>query len=500
MTLATPRHGRRPWLAAAAAIALTNHSLVASAATFESRIAAANDDVEEFANGFMYLHSSDLELVEDDTNQHVGMRWIGVGIPRGASITSAWIQFTAKSSGSTPTHLELFGLATDNAPAFTTTTADLSGRALTTADADWIPPAWVAGAAGADQRSPDLSAVIQAIVNRPGWNSGNALGIAVIGTGKRTAWAWDGDQAAVPLLHVEFDDGSPPPPPPPPPPPTGEPIALYLGYYDTHHPDHTRPKPDPWKGGPGVVFVGKSDSDGGWDSSCLMVENLTDDDIDAVRVVVDIGAEHFALWGTHTIPEHGKLILAQTAFENFDGSDTNEAGCFSCRPSDCTTKVSKTVPVITVNIGTSTTRYFDRDQVLNTKGVDAAGCPYTGGRSDESRGWTRLAPGSSLIAGPSGAVQDSTLLPSSTVVTLVSPVPNPARGSVMFRFHMPEAGPVQLGMYDVAGRLVRPCVDGWFDAGEYLKGLDLGGVQPGVYFAVLRALGGTSRTTFAVTR
>jgi len=275
---------------------------------------------------------------------------------------------------------------------------------------------------------------------------------------------------------------------------------VYAGYYDTHHRDHTQPKPDPWKGSAGVVFVGKSDSDGGWDSSCLRIDNLTDNALSSVVVTVDIGANHhYALWGTHSIPAHGILILAQTAFENFDGSDTNEAGCYSCSPTLCMTKVNKTVPMITVKIGSTTARYFDEDQVLNTHGVDAAGCPYTGGRNDESHGWDETVSGSSLRTGPDGAARDSTMLPLSAAIELAAPVPNPARGSVMFRFHLPVAGAVQLAMYDVAGRLVQVCVDGELEAGEYLRGLDLRGVSPGVYYSVLRAPGGVARRSFVVT-
>ena len=323
-----------------------------------------------------------------------------------------------------------------------------------------------------------------------------------IGSGPRVAWASDSASAA-PLLRVGSEDGSPPastpsPPPPPPPPPPDPPYALYLGYYDTHHPGLTRPKPNPWKGSPGVTFVGKSDSDGGWDSSCLMLENLIDGELESVVVTVDIGAEHYALWGTREIPGHGKLILAQTAFENFDGSDTNEAGCYSCSPSYCTSRVNKTVPLITVRVGSSTLHFYDKSQVLNTRGVDAAGCPYTGSRNDESQDWRQVLPAGAIQSG--GVAADSTSLPSPTAIELAAPVPNPARGSVMFRFRMPEAGAVQLGMYDVAGRLVRTCVDGWFEAGEYLKGLNLAGVQPGVYFCILQARGGSARTAFVVTR
>jgi len=47
--------------------------------------------------------------------------------------------------------------------------------------------------------------VIQEIVNRPGWSSGNSLVIIVSGGGERTAESYDGDQAGAPLLYVEYN-------------------------------------------------------------------------------------------------------------------------------------------------------------------------------------------------------------------------------------------------------------------------------------------------------
>ena len=62
-------------------------------------IPTANDDVEERADGSMYLNSSDLELIEDDSDNHptnlTGIRFSNTGIPQGATITNAYIQFTA---------------------------------------------------------------------------------------------------------------------------------------------------------------------------------------------------------------------------------------------------------------------------------------------------------------------------------------------------------------------------------------------------------------------
>jgi hypothetical protein len=46
--------------------------------------------------------------------------------------------------------------------------------------------------------------VIQEIVSRPGWVSGNALALIVTGSGKRTAESFNGDAAGAALLHVEY--------------------------------------------------------------------------------------------------------------------------------------------------------------------------------------------------------------------------------------------------------------------------------------------------------
>jgi hypothetical protein len=54
----------------------------------------------------------------------------------------------------------------------------------------------------------DLSAVIQEVVSRSGWSSGNAITLVVTGSGRRVAESWNGDAAAAPLLHIEFSGGT----------------------------------------------------------------------------------------------------------------------------------------------------------------------------------------------------------------------------------------------------------------------------------------------------
>src|SRR5262249_46589287 len=150
-------------------------------------------------------------------------------------------------------------------------------------------------------------------------------------------------------------------------------------------------------------------------SSTIRIDNLGSASISNVNVTCDIGSYHFALWNTQTIPAGKILILAQTGFENFDGSNTNPAGCYSCSPSDCTSKKTSTVPVVHVTIGSTKTDYYDPGQVLNTSGVDAAGCPYTGTRNDESENWVQIFPKSAMAASaltsPSKPAGDAIPLP-----------------------------------------------------------------------------------------
>jgi PKD repeat protein len=177
------------------------------------------------------------------------------------------------------------------------------------------------------------------------------------------------------------------------PPPAGSSVTVYAGYYDTHHAGNPQPKPVPWQGSPNVVFVGQADgSSGGWDSSAVRVDNLTNAPLTGVVVTVDIGSSHFAMWGTNTIPVGDTLIVTQMGLATFDGSDENPGGCYGCSAATCTPPLT-TLPVIHVTIGGVTTDYTDRGQILNTHGVDSAGCPYNGNRNDESEAWQAVPAG-----------------------------------------------------------------------------------------------------------
>ncbi|MCI0633910.1 MAG: IPT/TIG domain-containing protein, partial [Actinobacteria bacterium] len=145
---------------------------------WSAAVASGNDDAEEnVASGSVDLSSGDLELTVDiDRAQTVGLRFPGVEIPQGTPIVAASVQFTVDETGNGPVSLTLRGEAADDAAPFSATRGDVTGRPKTVASVDWNPPAWSpTGDAGAAQRTPDLAALIQEIVDRPGWAPGNAV-------------------------------------------------------------------------------------------------------------------------------------------------------------------------------------------------------------------------------------------------------------------------------------------------------------------------------------
>jgi Bacterial Ig domain len=184
-------------------VAVANHG---APSTLDIPIAAGADDVEQRPDGRMRIPNDDLELVTDGAEvQTVGLRFTGIDVPAGATILNAYVQFRADEKSSVATNLTVGGEASDNAPPFTTTRFDVSSRPDTTASVPWAPPAWSIGQAGSAQRTPDLSAVVQEIVSRPGWGSGNALVLVITGSGKRVAEPFEG--GFPPVLHIEYTTG-----------------------------------------------------------------------------------------------------------------------------------------------------------------------------------------------------------------------------------------------------------------------------------------------------
>ena len=140
------------------------------------------------------------------------MRFRDLQIPPGAIITGAEVEFVAEETGSTPTSLVIQAETVDDASAFTSSQHNISNRPRTAAIVSWTNiPAW--NTRHEKHQTPDISAVIQEVVSREGWNSGNDLVLIITGTGERSAESYDGDNSSAPLLRVEYAIAGTPPAP-----------------------------------------------------------------------------------------------------------------------------------------------------------------------------------------------------------------------------------------------------------------------------------------------
>jgi hypothetical protein len=153
----------------------------------------SSDDAEEGGNnGAMTTTSSDLELGEYDTwtqggveqgLQTIGLRFNDITIPQGSNILAANLTFTCDVPGAGPVQLTIFGEDVANAETFKDYNLNpddhsfnITNRPRTLESVVWDVPEWLnAGDAGMAQQTPDLAGIVQAIVNRVDWASGNSM-------------------------------------------------------------------------------------------------------------------------------------------------------------------------------------------------------------------------------------------------------------------------------------------------------------------------------------
>lgn len=150
-------------------------------ATLNIPIAAGTDDATEASNGLVTTTGFNLGNDLDATTEWVGLRFRNVTIPKGSIINSASISVVPTGSTTDEPLVTMYGEDIDDAPAFVNgTTNTISSRTRTTASVVWSstnlgapsPPRY---------SSPSLTTIIQEIVDRVGWASGNALNILIQG-------------------------------------------------------------------------------------------------------------------------------------------------------------------------------------------------------------------------------------------------------------------------------------------------------------------------------
>lgn len=177
--------------------------------TTSSRVNQSSDDAYQRTNSTVNLTFGSVPLGINATVTDNGVRFTGINVPKGATITNAYIQFTsdntvANNNGTTPVTIKVENV--DNAATYTTANNNITSRS-TIGSIPWTVPNWTtADQAGVNQRTPDLSSIVQQIVNRNGWASGNAMAFTLTSNGANRvdAESYDGSSANAPQLIIEY--------------------------------------------------------------------------------------------------------------------------------------------------------------------------------------------------------------------------------------------------------------------------------------------------------
>lgn len=191
-----------------------------------------------------------------------GFRFNIIHIPRTASIKYAYLTFTVDGTYTVPVNVQIYGEASGNSATFTVSNPPIN-RPTTNGATLWnIVDEWVLGKR---RTAPQLSSVIQEIVNRQDWDPGNSLSLIVKNAGSTNVRrviaferaSWDPNLSPVRLIAAYSLEGLPTPTitptatptstptpipptptattaptiaPTPPPPPTPAPCPCFLDY------------------------------------------------------------------------------------------------------------------------------------------------------------------------------------------------------------------------------------------------------------------------------
>jgi hypothetical protein len=144
-----------------------------------------------------------------------GLRFTSVTVPQGTSITSATLTLTPQATwcpGGITIRYHVSTQAADNAGALSGTSGDLNTTARPRSTADAGP--WTQSCVTVDvAQTLDVTNIVQEIINRAGWTSGNAIVILIDTHADTTLGEWqdyhsfDDSAANAPKLDIVYSTG-----------------------------------------------------------------------------------------------------------------------------------------------------------------------------------------------------------------------------------------------------------------------------------------------------
>jgi len=177
----------------------------------ERAVGASSDDCMVFYDGVTWQFGMTMESVQAGCygtsyqRMQSGMRFANIDVPRDATIVSAYLYLYSSYDDSSVVETEIWGEDVNNAATFTTY-ANFYDRNPTSTAVYWSVDAWTKNVW---YESPNIKSVVQEVVNRSGWNEGNAMVLFwgspnAVGGGRRAATSYEADKDRAAELYIKY--------------------------------------------------------------------------------------------------------------------------------------------------------------------------------------------------------------------------------------------------------------------------------------------------------
>ncbi len=176
--------------------------------THTYQVESQSNNAEERSNGYQST-GSELSF-KPSSNTYIAVRFTNVAIPQNATISNAYLEFTAYRSRSTSGSGFTISAANEPDPSdFSSYPRYLLRDKAKTAGVTWSNiPSWTKNQT---YQSPAITSVVQSIVNRGDWVTGNDMMLIFSNiTGNRGAYTYRGKPSGAPRLVVEFEGDATP--------------------------------------------------------------------------------------------------------------------------------------------------------------------------------------------------------------------------------------------------------------------------------------------------
>jgi len=179
--------------------------------TARARIRNPVDDIQEFiSTGEIDTGAEMIQTSDTNGPNMLGFRFKGLEVPQGAKIVDAHLRLIAAESESSLANAKIYGDDTVFSAVFNGNfDNDASLRMPTMASVAWNNIGETISGTGI--KSPNLAAIVEEIVAKPGWLPGNPMTLLIEGdgsSGSRSFKTLDGDGAATLIVSYQLDESS----------------------------------------------------------------------------------------------------------------------------------------------------------------------------------------------------------------------------------------------------------------------------------------------------